>query len=97
MALTPTGINNSGANRSELIRSIRQPQSNNTPRTNTENHASLNKLRGEKEGIPAQGFRIRTASTDNEIEAQISRLSSLIANDNIDMNAPAGSYINVLL
>ena len=97
MALTPTGINNSDANRSELIRSIGQPQSNNTPRTNTENPVSLNKLRGDKEGIPAQGFRIRTASTDNEIEAQISRLSSLIANDNIDMNAPAGSYINVLL
>jgi hypothetical protein len=54
-------------------------------------------MQTDKNGTPAQGFRIRTASTDIEIEAQISRLSSLIANNNIDMNAPAGSYINLLL
>jgi hypothetical protein len=54
-------------------------------------------MQTDKNGAPAQGFRIRTALTDIEIEAQVSRLSSLIANDNIDMNAPAGSYINLLL
>tara|TARA_B100001248_G_scaffold138399_1_gene103942 strand:+ start:1690 stop:1854 length:165 start_codon:yes stop_codon:yes gene_type:complete len=54
-------------------------------------------MQTDENGTPTQGFRIRTASTDIEIEAQTSRLSSLIANDNIDMNAPAGSYINLLL
>ena len=97
MALTPTGLNNSGITRSELIKSIRQPQSQNTSRSTAQRDVNPNQLQTNKNGTPAQGFRIRTASTDIEIEAQISRLSSLIANDNIDMNAPAGSYINLLL
>ena len=97
MALTPTGLNNPGITRSELIKSIRQPQSQNTSRATARRDVNPNQLQTDKSGTPAQGFRIRTASTDIEIEAQISRLSSLIANDNIDMKAPAGSYINLLL
>ena len=97
MALTPTGVNNPGITRSELIKSIRQPQSHNTSRATALRDVNPNQLHADKNGSPTKGFRIRTASTDIEIEAQISRLSSLIANDNIDMNAPAGSYINLLL
>ena len=97
MALTPTGLNNPGITRSELIKSIRQPQSHNTARATAQHDVNPNQFETNKNGTPAQGFRIRTGSTDIEIEAQISRLSSLIANDNIDMNAPAGSYINLLL
>jgi hypothetical protein len=35
--------------------------------------------------------------SDVEIDRQIRRLMSLIANDNIDPNAPPGSYLNILL
>jgi len=97
MALTPTGVNNPGITRSELIKSIRQPQSHNTSRATARRNVNPNQLQSDKTGTSAKGFRIRTASTDFEIEVQISRLSSLIANDNIDMNAPPGSYINLLL
>ena len=97
MALTPTGVNNPALTRSELIKSIRQPQSHDTSRATARRDVNPNQLKTDKNGMSAQGFRIKTASTDIEIEAQISRLLSLIANDNIDMNAPAGSYINLLL
>lgn len=46
---------------------------------------------------PAKGRRLRTAMTDADIDRQIRRLMSLIANDNIDPNAPPGSYLNILL
>jgi hypothetical protein len=46
---------------------------------------------------PAKGRRIRTATSDADIDRQIRRLMSLIANDNIDPNAPPGSYLNILL
>ena len=68
-----------------------------TSRATARRDVNPNQMQTDKNGTPAQGFRIKTASTDIEIEAQISRLSSLIANDNIDINAPAGSYINLLL
>lgn len=44
-----------------------------------------------------RGYRLKTATTDAEIEKQIQRLLSLIANDNIDPDAPPGSYLNLLL
>ena len=97
MALTPTGVNNPGITRSEFIKSIRQPQSYDTSRATARRVVNPNQMQNDENGTPTEGFRIRTASTDIEIEAQTSRLSSLIANDNIDMNAPAGSYINLLL
>ena len=97
MALTPTGVSNPGITRSELIKSIRQPQLHNTSRATALRDVNTNQLQADKNGSPTKGFRIRTASTDIEIEAQVSRLSSLIANDNIDINAPTGSYINLLL
>lgn len=46
---------------------------------------------------PSPGFRLRTASTDAEIDRQIARLIGLLANDNIDPDAPPGSYINFLI
>lgn len=46
---------------------------------------------------PQKGYRLKTATTDAEIERQIRRLMQLIANDNIDPDAPPGSYLNMLL
>ncbi|WP_420565789.1 hypothetical protein [Thalassobaculum sp.] len=46
---------------------------------------------------PPRGYRLKTATTDAEIERQIQRLMVLIANDNIDPDAPPGSYLNLLL
>ena len=46
---------------------------------------------------PTPGFRLRTATTDADIDRQIKRLMLLLANDNIDPDAPAGSYINFLI
>jgi hypothetical protein len=46
---------------------------------------------------PSRGYRLKTATTEAEIERQIQRLMILIANDNIDPDAPPGSYLNLLL
>ena len=46
---------------------------------------------------PERGFRLRTAVMPEEIERQIQRLMTLIANDNIDPDAPPGSYLNLLV
>ncbi len=46
---------------------------------------------------PTPGRPLRVAVTDAEIEAQITRLMTLIANDSIDPDAPPGSYLNILL
>lgn len=46
---------------------------------------------------PSPGYRLKTATTDAEIQRQIQRLMALIANDNIDPDAPPGSYLNMLL
>ena len=46
---------------------------------------------------PSRGYRLKTATTEAEIERQIQRLMVLIANDNIDPDAPPGSYLNLLL
>ncbi len=46
---------------------------------------------------PERGFRLKTAVTPEEIERQIQRLMTLISNDNIDPDAPPGSYLNLLV
>lgn len=46
---------------------------------------------------PERGFRLKTAVSPDEIERQIQRLMSMIANDNIDPDAPPGSYLNMLV
>lgn len=46
---------------------------------------------------PDRGFRLKTATSPNDIERQIQRLMNLIANDNIDPDAPPGSYLNLLV
>ncbi|EDP65249.1 hypothetical protein BAL199_01844 [alpha proteobacterium BAL199] len=43
------------------------------------------------------GYRLKTATSPDEIDRQIQRLMSLIANDNIDPDAPPGSYLNLLV
>ena len=50
-----------------------------------------------EQAAPARGYRLKTATTEAEIERQIQRLMILIANDNIDPDAPPGSYLNLLL
>ncbi len=56
---------------------------------------------GQREEIevsrPRPGFRLKTAETEQEIDQQIARLLSLVANDNIDPAAPPGSYLNMLV
>ena len=44
-----------------------------------------------------RGFRLKAAVSPDEIERQIRRLMTLIANDNIDPDAPPGSYINMII
>lgn len=46
---------------------------------------------------PDRGFRLKTAVAPADIERQIQRLMTLIANDNIDPDAPPGSYLNMLV
>jgi hypothetical protein len=46
---------------------------------------------------PDRGFRLKTATSAEDIERQIQRLMNLIANDNIDPDAPPGSYLNMLV
>jgi hypothetical protein len=46
---------------------------------------------------PERGFRLKTAVTAEEVERQIARLMALIANDNVDPDAPPGSYLNMLV
>ncbi len=46
---------------------------------------------------PDRGFRLKTATSPQDIERQIQRLMNLIANDNIDPDAPPGSYLNMLI
>ena len=51
----------------------------------------------QESAAPDRGYRLRTATSDAEIERQIQRLMNLIANDNVDPNAPPGSYLNMLV
>lgn len=98
MAIRPT-IRGTSDGRAELIRRIRQPP------TRLVGQSQERVQRAEAEPVtlvalpatPAPGFRLRTAVTDEEIDAQIVRLRSLIANDNIDPEAPVGSYLNFLV
>ncbi|NQW11411.1 MAG: hypothetical protein HQ481_16215 [Alphaproteobacteria bacterium] len=46
---------------------------------------------------PTRGRRLPAATTDADIERQIQRLMTLIANDNIDPDAPPGSYLNLII
>jgi hypothetical protein len=98
MALPPTNTGGVSETRAEMIRRITRPS---TQRTRSsaplieQAPAQIQETRAPSG--PQPGFRLRAATTDEEIEAQITRLRNLIANDNIDPNAPAGSYLNILL
>jgi hypothetical protein len=46
---------------------------------------------------PDRAYRLKAAVSPDDIERQIQRLMSLIANDNIDPDAPPGSYLNMLV
>lgn len=98
MALPPTNTGAPSETRAELIRRITRPSPQRTPNAaplieQTPTRVQETRIRSG----PQPGFRLRAATSDEEIEAQISRLRTLIANDNIDPNAPAGSYLNILL
>ena len=97
MALSPTGSNTLGETRSELIRRITHPNANKTTRPKSQDLVESNKQVQLTTLVPQAGYRIRTATTDEEIDARLKRLSVFIANDNIDKGAPRGSYLNVLL
>ncbi len=100
MALPPTTPGAPGETRAEMIRRITRPA---PQRAGPASSGAVVEQRPVQAPEPAAkpqpqpGFRLRTATTDAEIEAQIARLRTLIANDNIDPNAPAGSYLNILL
>ena len=97
MALSPTGSNSPGETRSELIRRITHPNTNKALRPKSQDLVASNKQVQLATKVPQAGYRILTATTDQEIDAQLKRLSVFIANDNIDKGAPRGSYLNVLL
>ena len=97
MALIPGGTDIQSETRAELIRRITQPGSRRAARSKQDRQVTAENRVTDDTIIPKPGFRIRTATTTEQMEAQISRLSTLIANDNLDMSAPAGSYINFLL
>ena len=98
MALPPTNTGGPSESRAELIRRITRPAPQRASSTSAviEQPASM-PAEPSAPATPQPGFRLRTATTDTEIEAQIARLRTLIANDNIDPNAPTGSYLNILL
>ncbi|WP_193180019.1 hypothetical protein [Nisaea sediminum] len=90
MALPPSGPGNGGVGdirgrvqRPAVRRPARVAPAEETPRI--------------APSAPERGFRLRTATTDADIDRQIARLMTLIANDNIDPDAPPGSYINFLI
>jgi hypothetical protein len=98
MALPPTDAGASSETRAEMIRRITRPSPQRTPTTAPvieQTPARVQEV--QVPTLPKPGFRLRAATTDEEIEAQLSRLRNLIANDNIDPNAPVGSYLNILL
>ena len=97
MALIPTGSNIPTETRAELIRRISRPNTNKTPKPQSQESMEPEKKVQLQNIEPQQGVRIKTALTNDEIAFQIRRLSVLIANDNIDQGAPRGSYINMLL
>jgi hypothetical protein len=98
MAIPPTNIGAPSESRAELIRRITRPSPQKTPAVAPLIEQTPAKVQ-EPQALqgPQPGFRLRTATTNEEIEAQIIRLRNLIANDNIDPDAPTGSYLNILL
>ena len=98
MAIPPTNIGAPSESRAELIRRITRPSPQRTPAAAPLIGKTPAKILETQANLgPQPDFRLRTATTNEEIEAQILRLRSLIANDNIDPNAPTGSYLNILL
>lgn len=94
MALTPSGPGNRGvgAPNGRVRRpAVRRPDAAASVRAARQQPLQI------PSSAPTPGFRLRTATTDADIDRQIKRLMVLLANDNIDPDAPAGSYINFLI
>jgi hypothetical protein len=93
MALTPSGPRNSGvgAPNGRVRRPVVRRPNATVPARVAEQAPLL------PSSAPTPGFRLRTATTDADIERQIKRLMALLANDNVDPDAPPGSYINFLI
>ena len=90
MALRPTGPGEGGQPR--IQRPRRAPE-----RTPVVRPETAPVPEPQQKIAPTPGHRLKTALTEKEIEAQIQRLMHLIANDNIDPDAPPGSYLNFLI
>ncbi|MBU0726502.1 MAG: hypothetical protein KJ904_09180 [Alphaproteobacteria bacterium] len=54
-------------------------------------------LDGPRREQPRRASILRTAMDETEIGRQLTRLSRLLANDEIDQDAPRGSYLNFLV
>lgn len=94
MALTPSGPRGTGQGGVGDIRGrVQRPAVRRPARVSTSDDTP----RLIESSAPTPGFRLRTATTDEEIDRQIARLLTLLANDNIDPDAPPGSYINFLV
>ena len=94
MALTPSGPGNGGVGAPHGR--IRRPAAR-RPKAATPARVAQQPPVQIPSSAPRPGFRLRTATTDAEIDRQINRLMALLANDNIDPDAPPGSYINFLI
>lgn len=92
MALSPGGPGGTQGGVGDIRGRVQRPAVRRPARvTTTEDAPQL------PSSAPTPGFRLRTATTDEEIDRQIARLLTLLANDNIDPDAPPGSYINFLV
>jgi hypothetical protein len=82
MALPPTNTGAPSETRAEMIRRITRPVPQKTETTAPLIEQAPTRA-PEKPALPQPGFRLRTATTNQEIDAQITRLRGLIANDNM--------------
>jgi len=102
MALPPTGSGTGGRiperpeQRIARLRGNRAP-ANVTPTPPAAETPALPDTATPQKATPDRGYRLKTAISDADIERQIRRLMTLIANDNIDPDAPPGSYLNLLV
>lgn len=88
MAITPTGPRIGGQTAGQAGSRIQRGQGT-QPRADA-------LLEGPRER-PQRRSILRTAIDESDIGKQLSRLARLLAADDIDMDAPRGSYLNFLI
>ena len=97
MALIPTQSNVPEQSRADLIKRITRSPNEKMQKTSPARFSSSGAAEIQRSAVSQTGFRLRTAVSDADIESQILRLQTLIANDNIEFNTLPGSYFNVLI